>query len=212
MTRKLAGPAPAPPVQEARSLAPHVLRGIGRGAAPAVQRQAAAPASTVRAPHVAAVIQAHRNPRRGSPGLPIRLPRAGSAVVQRAASDSEPEDEEIAAIMSGAVAKRTLTDLKALLASSFEVQLLDQAVVPLTADETNDLYGFGVALSSGRAPRGWIYENEYKGKFGTGAAKAIAKLMFSKTAAWDFSTVSASGQPVLGYSATTWDTMRTITF
>ncbi len=177
------------PHAAARPVAPHVQSALARMAqAKTAQRTNGVFRGTIQRAHVS----------------------SAAAVAAASGGQSDSEDDEVVGILGGGHALRTLADLKGLLKDTYGVEILENAIVPCTAQEINHLYGFGLTLASGRAPRGTIYENEYKGKFASGASKAIAKLMFSKTAAWDFSTVSASGQPVLGYDATTWDKMGTI--
>lgn len=126
-------------------------------------------------------------------------------MIQRAAVEDEEEDDEIAAIFAGQVQHRTAEELKKLLGESFpKVMVADSYLTRCSATEIDGLYGFGVTLSSGRAPRGSIFE-DFKAKFTSAPSKFIAELMFLNTPAWNFSEVSASGQQVLTYSSTTWD-------
>ena len=131
-------------------------------------------------------------------------PISAKAVIQRAAV-SDDEDEEIAAIFAGNVQHRTAEELKKLLAGSFpSIMVADSYLARCSATEIDGLYGFGVTLASGRAPRGSIFE-DFKAKFTSAPSKFIAELMFANTPAWNFGEVSASGQQVLTYSKTTWD-------
>ncbi len=186
-------------VPAARPLAPHVRAAVVRAAqTKPLSRAALQPSAVGRL----------GDPSRALGTRSTLRPISAKAVIQRAAI-SDDEDDEIAAIFAGNVQHRAPEELKKLLGGSFPtIMVADNYLTRCSAAEIDALYGFAVTLSSGRAPRGSIFE-DFKAKFTSAPSKYIAELMFVNTPAWDFGEVSASGQQILTYSKTTWDTKGT---